>query len=152
MNEENKNKIRNDIMFLENFVNKNKDIPLKTKQPIKIKNCDIFGEEEEKVENPAKRNNHILRAANKSSLGVIQRKYDIAKESTIFQETDTKKGLESLSNIKTYYKNYLYNTIIKNKELNNKIFNSTKNDGYYKKKSTLNLKALYETKLANVSR
>ena len=46
MNEENKK----NIIFLQNFFNKNKDTPLIIKQPKQTKFNDIFGKEERKTE------------------------------------------------------------------------------------------------------
>ena len=144
MNDNNKK----DIIFLENFFKKNKDNALKIKQPIKINNFDIF-EEEEKVEKPRRKSTQKLRSVN-NTYGVIQKKYNIVKESTIFQELDTKKSFHLLSNLKNHYKNFLFDTISRNKSLNNEKYNTTRNDNYLRQKSSLNLSDQYEIKLKNV--
>ena len=151
-NDSNKN-----IIFLENFLKKNKEYDLKIKQPIQLKSYDIFGEEE-KVEKPKRRSVQKLRAVN-HSYGTIQKKYNIVKESTIFQELDTKKNFHLLTNLKYQYKNNLYNTIIKNNNLNNtnSIFKTnikttnSRNVNTLTQKNSLNLTEQYEKKLKNVS-
>ena len=145
MNDDNKKS----VIFLETFFKKNKDNPLKIKQPIRIKNYNIFGKEEEKIEEPKRKSSQKLRSVN-NSFGVIQKKYNIVKESTIFQELDTKKSFQLLSNLKHHYKNYLYNTIIRNKSLNTKC-NTARNDIYIRQKSTMNINDQFDIKLKNVS-
>ena len=96
MNDDNKKS----VIFLETFFKKNKDNPLKIKQPIRIKNYNIFGKEEEKIEEPKRKSSQKLRSVN-NSFGVIQKKYNIVKESTIFQELDTKKKFSIIIKFKT---------------------------------------------------
>jgi len=151
-NDSNKN-----IIFLENFFKKNKEYDLKIKQPIQLKNYDIFVEEE-KVEKRKRNSVQKLRAV-KNSYGAIQRKYNIVKESTIFQELDTKKNFHLLTNLKYQYKNYLYNTAIKNNNLNNSnsAINTninnivSRNGNTFTQKNSLNKTEQYEKKLKNVS-
>ena len=146
MDDENKK----DLLFLENFFKKNKNNMLSIKQPTHINNFDIF-EEEEKVEQPKRKNSHKLRIIN-NTYGVIQKKYNIVKESTIFQEIDKRKNIHLLSNLKNHYKNYLYETITRQKSLKNPRFNSTRNNTLIRQKSTLNINDIYESKLKNVSK
>ena len=151
-NDSNKN-----IIFLEKFFKKNKEYDLKIKQPIQLKNYDIFVEEE-KVEKRKRNSVQKLRAV-KNSYGAIQRKYNIVKESTIFQELDTKKNFHLLTNLKYQYKNYLYNTAIKNNNLNNSnsAINTninnivSRNGNTFTQKNSLNKTEQYEKKLKNVS-
>ena len=145
MNEENKK----NIIFLQNFFNKNKDTPLIIKQPKQTKFYDIFGKEEGKTEKIKRNGSQKLKSVN-NSFGVKYKKYNIIKESTIFQEIDTKKSFNNISNFKNNYKNYLYNIIIQNKSLNSTKFNSERNDNFIRQKSTLNINTLYEIKLKNV--
>jgi hypothetical protein len=145
MNEENKK----NIIFLQNFFNKNKDTPLIIKQPKQTKFYDIFGKEEGKTEKIKRNGSQKLKSVN-NSFGVKYKKYNIIKESAIFQEIDTKKSFNNISNFKNNYKNYLYNIIIQNKSLNTTKFNSERNDNFIRQKSTLNINTLYEIKLKNV--
>ena len=145
MNEENKK----NIIFLQNFFNKNKDTPLIIKQPKQTKFYDIFGKEEGKTEKIKRNGSQKLKSVN-NSFGVKYKKYNIIKESAIFQEIDTKKSFNNISNFKNNYKNYLYNIIIQNKSLNSTKFNSERNDNFIRQKSTLNINTLYEIKLKNV--
>ena len=145
MNEENKK----NIIFLQNFFNKNKDTPLIIKQPKQTRFYDIFGKEEDKPEKIKRNGSQKLKSVN-NSYGVIYKKYNIIKESTIFQEIDAKKSFNIISNFKNNYKNYLYNVIIRNKSLNSTKFNTERNDNYIRQKSTLNINTLYEIKLKNV--
>ena len=145
MNEENKK----NIIFLQNFFNKNKDTPIIIKQPKQTKFYDIFGKEKGKAEKIKRNGSQKLKSVN-NSFGVKYKKYNIIKESTIFQEIDTKKSFNNISNFKNNYKNYLYNIIIQNKSLNSTKFNSERNDNFIRQKSTLNINTLYEIKLKNV--
>ena len=138
------------IIFLENFFKKNKDNPLKIKQPIKITNYNILGKEEEKIEKSKRNVSEKIRSVN-NNYGVIHKKYSIVKESTIFQQLDTKKSFLLLSNLKHHYKNYLYNSLIRNKSLNISKLNSARNNNYIRQKNTLNVNDLYTIKLNNVS-
>ena len=146
MNEENKK----NIIFLQNFFNKNKDTPLIIKQPKQTRFYDIFGKEEEDKPKKIKRNGSQKLKSVNNSFGVKYKKYNIIKESTIFQEIDAKKSFNIISNFKNNYKNYLYNVIIRNKSLNSTKFNTERNDNYIRQKSTLNINTLYEIKLKNV--
>ena len=144
------NESKKNILFLENFFKKNKENTLKIMQPTHI-TFDIFKEDEEEKIEEAKRNaSQKLRSAN--TFGVIQKNYSIAKESTIFEELDSKKSFNILKDLQQQYKNNLFNTIIRNRSLNNQKFNSARNDNYKftRKKSSINFNELYEMKLKNV--
>lgn len=120
-------------------------------QPTHI-NFDIFKEDEEEKLEEAKRNaSQKLRSTN--MFGVIHKNYSIAKESTIFEEIDSKKSFNILKDLQQRYKNNLFNTIMRNRSLNNQKFNSARNDSYnfIRQKSTINLNEQYEMKLKNVS-
>ena len=147
MDEENKK----NIAFLENFFKINKNTPIIIKQPKQIGNYDFFGKkEEEKIERPKRNSSQKLCSINKIN-SVIRKQYNIIKESTIFKEEDSKKSFKAISNLKNHYKNYLYNTIIKNKSLNSTKFNSARVDNYNRQKTMINLNEIYQKKLANVS-
>ena len=144
------NESKKNISFLENFFKKNKENTLKIMQPTHI-DFDIFKEDEEEKLEEAKRNaSQKLRSAN--TFGVIQKNYSIAKESTIFEELDSKKSFNILKDLQQRYKKNLFNTIIRNRSLNNQKFNSARNDNYnfMRKKSSVNLSEQYEMKLKNV--
>ena len=144
------NESKKNISFLENFFKKNKENTLKIMQPTHIK-FDIFKEdEEEKLEDSKRNASQKLRSAN--TFGVIQKNYSIAKESTIFEELDSKKSFNILKDLQQRYKKNLFNTIIRNRSLNNQKFNSARNDNYnfMRKKSSVNLSEQYEIKLKNV--
>jgi hypothetical protein len=144
------NESKKNISFLENFFKKNKENTLKIMQPTHI-DFDIFKEDEEEKLEEAKRNaSQKLRSAN--TFGVIQKNYSIAKESTIFEELDSKKSFNILKDLQQRYKKNLFNTIIRNRSLNNQKFNSARNDNYnfIRKKSSVNLSEQYEIKLKNV--
>lgn len=145
------NESKKNILFLENFFKKNKENTLKIMQPTHI-NFDIFKEDEEEKLEEAKRNaSQKLRSTN--MFGVIYKNYSIAKESTIFEEIDSKKSFNILKDLQQRYKNNLFNTIMRNRSLNNQKFNSARNDSYnfIRQKSTINLNEQYEMKLKNVS-
>jgi len=145
------NESKKNILFLENFFKKNKENTLKIMQPTHI-NFDIFKEDEEEKLEEAKRNaSQKLRSTN--MFGVIHKNYSIAKESTIFEEIDSKKSFNILKDLQQRYKNNLFNTIMRNRSLNNQKFNSARNDSYnfIRQKSTINLNEQYEMKLKNVS-
>lgn len=145
------NESKKNILFLENFFKKNKENTLKIMQPIHI-NFDIFKQDEEEKLEEAKRNaSQKLRSTN--MFGVIHKNYSIAKESTIFEEIDSKKSFNILKDLQQRYKNNLFNTIMRNRSLNNQKFNSARNDSYnfIRQKSTINLNEQYEMKLKNVS-
>ncbi len=146
----NENKKR-DIIFLEKFFKKNKDNPIKISQPKIVKNYDIFGKiEEEKTEKPKRNGSQKLKSVN--SYGITRRKYNIIKESTIFQETDIKKSLQYISTIKNNYKNNLLKSLTIKKNFNNTKYNTARNDNiiFLRQKSALNINNLYENKLKNV--
>jgi len=145
------NESKQNILFLENFFKKNKENTLKIMQPTHI-NFDIFKENEEEKLEEAKRNaSQKLRSNN--MFGVIQKNYSIAKESTIFEELDSKKSFNVLKDLQQRYKNNLFNIIIRNRTLNNQKFNSARNDNYnfIRQKSSININEQYEMKLKNVS-
>ena len=144
------NESKKNISFLENFFKKNKENTLKIMQPTHI-DFDIFKEDEEEKLEEAKRNaSQKLRSAN--TFGVIQKNYSIAKESTIFEELDSKKSFNILKDLQQRYKKNLFNIIIRNRSLNNQKFNSARNDNhnFKRKKSSVNLTEQYEMKLKNV--
>ena len=141
---------KKNLIFLENFFKRNKDNVLNIRQPTQVNNFDIF-EEEEKVEKPKRNSSQKLKTIN-NTYGVIQRKYNIVKESTIFQELDKRKNFSLITNLKNHYKNYLYDSISKQKSLKNPIFNTARNDNFIRKKSTININDIYESKLKNVSK
>ena len=148
MNDDNKR----DIIFLENFFKRQKDYPLKIKQPKQINNYDIFGKEEEKIEKPKRNSSQKLRSVNNNSYGVIHRKYNIIKESTVFEELDTKKSFDIIANIKNNYKNNLYQTISLKTSLNSIKYNSARNNNILRQKSIQNINNQYEIKIKNVSK
>ena len=144
------NESKKNILFLENFFKKNKENTLKIMQPTHI-TFDIFKEDEEEKIEEAKRNaSQKLRSAN--TFGVIQKNYSIAKESTIFEELDSKKSFNILKDLQQRYKKNLFNIIIRNRSLNNQKFNSARNDNdnFMRKKSSVNLSQQYEMKLKDV--
>lgn len=145
------NESKKNILFLENFFKKNKENTLKIMQPTHI-NFDIFKEDEEEKLEEAKRNS-IQKLRSTNMFGVIHKNYSIAKESTIFEEIDSKKSFNILKDLQQRYKNNLFNTIMRNRSLNNQKFNSARNDSYnfIRQKSTINLNEQYEMKLKNVS-
>lgn len=139
------------VLFLENFFKKSKENTLKIRQPMNVEEFDIFGEEE-KIAYPKKTSCQKLRVSNNFS-GVIQKKYDIVKESTIFRDIDSKKSFHDIKALKQHYNNYLYNSIVRNKTFSNPKFNSSRaeNYNYIKKKSIININEQLEIKLKNVS-
>ena len=144
------NESKKNISFLENFFKKNKENTLKIMQPTHI-DFDIFKEDEEEKIEEAKRNaSQKLRSAN--MFGVIQKNYTIDKESTIFEELDSKKSFNIVKTLQQHYKNNLFNIITRNRSLNNQKFNSARNDNYnfLRKKSSANLNEQYEMKLKSV--
>ena len=146
MNENNKRK----LIFLEQFFKNNKDNPIKISQPKQIKNYDIFGKIEEEKTVKSKKSSQKLKSVN--SYSVTRRKYNILRESTIFQEIDTQKSFQQITTIKNNYKNNLLKSIsVKNSIINIK-YNSSRNENifYLKQKSSFNLNAQYEAKLNNV--
>ena len=147
MNENNK---RN-LIFLEKFFKNDKDNPIKICQPKQIRDYDIFGKkEEEKIEKPKSLASQKLRSVN--SYSVNQRKYNIIKESIVFQEIDTKKSFEHITTIKNKYKNNLLKSATVKTSINNIKFNSARNDNnfFLRQKSSFNLNTHYEAKLKNV--
>ena len=141
---------KKNLIFLENFFKRKKDNVLNIRQPAQVNNFDIF-EEEEKVEKPKRKNSQKLKTIN-NTYGVIQRKYNIVKESTIFQELDKTKNFNLITNLKNHYKNYLYDSISKQKSLKNSMFRTARNDNFIRQKSTININDIYESKLKNVSK
>lgn len=147
MNENNK---RN-LIFLEKFFKNDKDNPIKISQPKQIRDYDIFGKkEEEKIEKPKSHGSQKLKSVN--SYSVIQRKYNIIKESTVFQEIDTTKSFQQITTIKNKYKNNLLKSAIVKNSIHNIKYNSARNDNnfFLRQKSSFNLNTHYESKLNNV--
>ena len=147
MNENNK---RN-LIFLEKFFKNDKDNPIKICQPKQIRDYDIFGKkEEEKIEKPKSLASQKLKSVN--SYSVIQRKYNIIKESTVFQEIDTQKSFQQITTIKNKYKNNLLKSATVKNSINNIKYNSARNDNntFLRHKSSFNLNTQYEAKLNNV--
>ena len=148
MNDEDKNS----VLFLENFLKKTKGDKIQIKQPNKIIYKDIFEEEEKETnkENKTFKNKDKLKSLKKSNLFKIK-KYNIIKESLVFQELDSKKSLVNISNTKDEYNNYLFNNMIKNDNNNSsQQILYTKKIEFIRKKSTINLNELYENKIKNV--
>lgn len=148
MNDEDKNS----VLFLENFLKKTKGDKIQIKQPNKIIYKDIFEEEEKETnkENKTFKNRDKLKSVKKPNLVKIK-KYNIIKESLVFQELDSKKSLVNISNTKDEYNNYLFNNMIKNDKNNsNQQILYTKKIEFIRKKSTINLNELYENKIKNV--
>ena len=147
MNENNK---RN-LIFLEKFFKNDKDNPIKICQPKQIRDYDIFGKkEEEKIVKPKSHGSQKLKSVN--SYSVIQRKYNIIKESTVFQEIDTQKSFQQITTIKNKYKNNLLKSATVKNSINNIKYNSARNDNntFLRHKSSFNLNTQYEAKLNNV--
>ena len=152
MNEEDKK----GIITLENFLKKTKGDKIQIKQPIKLEYQDIFSDEEKDktLDNKNKKvvnNKTILRSKKYNNNFIKTKKYNVVKESIVFQELDAKKSISNISNLKEEFSNSLYNSMINNNKLNfNENFIYNKKTDYIRRKSTINLEQLYELKLKNV--
>ena len=148
MNDEDKK----DILLLENFIKKTKSDKIQIKQPLKIKYHDIFNNDDKDstIEKKSLKNKDILRTKRPNMIKT--KKYNIIKESIVFQELDSKKSILNISNAKDEYNNFLYNNLMKNNIINSnqeKLY-TRKSTEFMRKKSTVNLNELYESKLKNV--
>ena len=148
MNDEDKK----DILLLENFIKKTKSDKIQIKQPLKIVYHDIFNNDDKDstIEKKSLKSNDILRA--KRTNLTKTKKYNIIKESIVFQELDSKKSIINISNAKDEYNNFLYNNLMKNSIINSnqeKLY-TKKWTEFMRRKSTVNFNELYEMKLKNV--
>ena len=148
MNDEDKK----DILLLENFIKKTKSDKIQIKQPLKIKYHDIFNNDDKDstIEKKSLKSKDILRA--KRTNLTKTKKYNIIKESIVFQELDSKKSIINISNAKDEYNNFLYNNLMKNSIINSnqeKLY-TKKWTEFMRRKSTVNFNELYEMKLKNV--
>ena len=144
------------VIDLENFLKKTKGDKIEIKQPIKLKYNDIFNEEDkentiDKIENKnINKNKGILRAPKQPNY-IKVKKYNIVKESIVFQELDSKKSILNITNSKDEYNNLLFNSMNNNNQISfsQNIIQNKKSD-YFRKKSSINFSELYEIKLKNV--
>lgn len=144
------------VIDLENFLKKTKGDKIEIKQPIKLKYNDVFNEEEkentiDKIENKnINKNKGILRAPKQPNY-IKVKKYNIVKESIVFQELDSKKSILNITNSKDEYNNLLFNSMNNNNQISfsQNIIQNKKSD-YFRKKSSINFNELYEMKLKNV--
>lgn len=146
------------IITLENFLKKTKDNKIQIKQPIKLQYKDIFSDEENDNNNTLDKkekknlNNKIILKSKKNHNNIKSKKYNIVKESIVFQELDAKKSIANISSIKNEFNNNsLYSSMLNNNKINfseNLIFN--KKTEFIRKKSSINFDQLYELKLKNV--
>ena len=148
MNDEDKK----DILSLENFIKKTKSDKIQIKQPLKIIYHDIFNNDDKDstIEKKSLKSKDILRA--KRTNLTKTKKYNIIKESIVFQELDSKKSIINISNAKDEYNNFLYNNLMKNSIINSnqeKLY-TKKWTEFMRRKSTVNFNELYEMKLKNV--
>jgi len=148
MNDEDKK----DILLLENFIKKTKSDKIQIKQPLKIIYHDIFNNDDKDstIEKKSLKSKDILRA--KRTNLTKTKKYNIIKESIVFQELDSKKSIINISNAKDEYNNFLYNNLMKNSIINSnqeKLY-TKKWTEFMRRKSTVNFNELYEMKLKNV--
>ena len=148
MNDEDKK----DILLLENFIKKTKSDKIQIKQPLKIKYHDIFNNDDKDstIEKKSLKSKDILRAKRPNLTKT--KKYNIIKESIVFQELDSKKSIINISNAKDEYNNFLYNNLMKNSIINSnqeKLY-TKKSTEFMRRKSTVNFNELYEMKLKNV--
>ena len=148
MNDEDKK----DILLLEDFIKKTKSDKIQIKQPLKITYQDIFNndDKESTIDKKSLKSKDILRTKRP---GLIKtKKYNIIKESIVFQELDSKKSIINISNAKDEYNNFLYNNLMKNSIINSnqeKLY-TKKWTEFMRRKSTVNFNELYEMKLKNV--
>ena len=146
----------NSIITLENFLKKTKDNKIQIKQPIKLQYKDIFSDEENDntLDKKEKKNlnNKIILKSKKNHNNIKSKKYNIVKESIVFQELDAKKSIANISSIKNEFNNNsLYSSMLNNNKINfseNLIYN--KKTEFIRKKSSINFDQLYELKLKNV--
>ena len=148
MNDEDKK----DILLLENFIKKTKADKIQIKQPLKIIYHDIFNNDDKDstIEKKSLKSKDILRAKRPNLAKT--KKYNIIKESIVFQELDSKKSIINISNAKDEYNNFLYNNLMKNSIINSnqeKLY-TKKWTEFMRRKSTVNFNELYEMKLKNV--
>ena len=148
MNDEDKK----DILLLENFIKKTKSDKIQIKQPLKIVYHDIFNNDDKDstIEKKSLKSKDILRA--KRTNLTKTKKYNIIKESIVFQELDSKKSIINISNAKDEYNYFLYNNLMKNSIINSnqeKLY-TKKWTEFMRRKSTVNFNELYEMKLKNV--
>ena len=148
MNDEDKK----DILLLENFIKKTKSDKIQIKQPLKIIYHDIFNNDDKDstIEKKSLKSKDILRAKRPNLAKT--KKYNIIKESIVFQELDSKKSIINISNAKDEYNNFLYNNLMKNSIINSnqeKLY-TKKSTEFMRRKSTVNFNELYEMKLKNV--
>ena len=144
------------IITLENFLKKTKDNKIQIKQPIKLEYKDIFSDEENDntLDKKEKKNlnNKIILKSKKNHNNIKSKKYNIVKESIVFQELDAKKSIANISSIKNEFNNNsLYSSMLNNNKINfseNLIYN--KKTEFIRKKSSINFDQLYELKLKNV--
>ena len=145
------------IITLENFLKKTKDNKIQIKQPIKLEYKDIFSDEEndntlDKKEKKNLNNKIILKSKKNHNNNNKSKKYNIVKESIVFQELDAKKSIANISSIKNEFNNNsLYSSMLNNNKINfseNLIYN--KKTEFIRKKSSINFDQLYELKLKNV--
>ena len=148
MNDEDKK----DILLLENFIKKTKSDKIQIKQPLKIVYHDIFNNDDKDstIEKKSLKSKDILRAKRPNLAKT--KKYNIIKESIVFQELDSKKSIINISNAKDEYNYFLYNNLMKNSIINSnqeKLY-TKKSTEFMRRKSTVNFNELYEMKLKNV--
>ena len=148
MNDEDKK----DILLLENFIKKTKSDKIQIKQPLKIVYHDIFNNDDKDstIEKKSLKSKDILRAKRPNLAKT--KKYNIIKESIVFQELDSKKSIINISNAKDEYNYFLYNNLMKNSIINSnqeKLY-TKKWTEFMRRKSTVNFNELYEMKLKNV--
>ena len=148
MNDEDKK----DILLLENFIKKTKSDKIQIKQPLKIVYHDIFNNDDKDstIEKKSLKSKDILRAKRPNLAKT--KKYNIIKESIVFQELDSKKSILNISNTKDEYNHFLYNSLMKNNIINSnqeKLY-TKKWTEFMRRKSTVNFNELYEMKLKNV--
>ena len=140
------------LVLLENFIKKTKADKIQIKQPLKIVYHDIFNNDDKDstIEKKSLKSKDILRA--KRTNLTKTKKYNIIKESIVFQELDSKKSIINISNAKDEYNNFLYNNLMKNSIINSnqeKLY-TKKWTEFMRRKSTVNFNELYEMKLKNV--
>ena len=140
------------LVLLENFIKKTKGDKIKIRQPVKLKYHDIFSTEDKDstIEKKSIKSKDILKTKHPNLIKT--KKYNIIKESIVFQELDSKKSILNISKTKDEYNNFLYNSLMKNNIFNSKQekLYTKKSTEFIRKKSTINYNELYEIKLKNV--
>lgn len=148
MNDEDKKS----LILLENFIKKTKGDKIQIRQPVKLKYHDIFNTEDKDstIEKKSIKSKDILKTKHPNLIRT--KKYNIIKESIVFQELDSKKSILNISNTKDEYNHFLYNSLMKNNIINSKQekLYTKKSTEFIRKKSTINYNELYEFKLKNV--